>query len=188
MGIKFYAIFGNHDYGQPDSPAAEILYAEKSPDWRFPSAYYTFTAGAVQFFALDTVNLSEAELMWLDGELARSTAAWKVVYGHYHIFSATRGDNKELIEKLLPILEKNKVEVYLNGHDHNLQELKPEAGVHFFVSGGGGAGLYNLNPYERSLFKQKMNGFTVIEAEAKRFKLSFIGADGQELHSSTLEK
>jgi tartrate-resistant acid phosphatase type 5 len=188
LGIKFYPTFGNHDYGQADSPAAEILHSDKSRDWRFPAPYYTFTAGPVQFFAIDTINLGEAELLWLDQELSKSTARWKIVYGRYHIYSATRGDNKELIEKLLPILKKKHVDLYLNGHDHNLQEVKPEGGVHFFVSGGGGAVLYDLKPYDRSIFKQKVNGFTVLEADAKHFKISFVGTDGKELYSRTLEK
>jgi tartrate-resistant acid phosphatase type 5 len=93
MGIKFYATLGNHDWGGADSPAAEILYTQKSPDWRLPSPYYTFTAGPVQFFAFDTPQMDETELKWLDEQLAKSTAQWKVVYGHYHIYSATRGDN-----------------------------------------------------------------------------------------------
>jgi len=188
LGIKFYPTFGNHDYGQPDSPAAEILYSDKSPDWRFPAPYYTFTAGPVQFFAVDNINLTEAELLWLDQELGKASAVWKVVYAHYHIYSATRGDNKELIEKLLPILTKNHVDIYLNGHDHNLQEVKPEGGVHFFVSGGGGAGLYDLRPYDRSVFKQKVNGFTVLEADAKHFKIGFVGMDGKEIYQNTLVK
>jgi len=188
LGIKFYATLGNHDWSSADSPAAEILYTDKSPSWRMPAPYYTFTAGPVQFFAFDTQEDSEAEREWLDSELSKSTARWKVVYGHYHIFSATRGDNKELIEKLLPVLEKNHVDIYLNGHDHNLQELKPEGGVHFFVSGGGGAGLYNLNTYDRSIYKQKVNGFTVLEAGGDYFKISFIGTDGNELHQVTLTK
>jgi tartrate-resistant acid phosphatase type 5 len=188
LGIKFYATLGNHDYGQPDSPAAEILYSTKSSDWVMPSPYYAFTAGPVEFFAIDTMSLSGVELLWLDRELQKSKARWKIVYGHYHIYSATRGDNKELIEKVLPILVKDHVDVYLNGHDHNLQALRPEGGVHFFVSGGGGAGLYDLNPYDRSSYKQKVNGFTVIEADSKHFKISFIGSDGKELHSDTLEK
>lgn len=189
MEIKFYATLGNHDwYGIKDSPAAEILYSEKSPDWRMPSPYYTFTAGPVQFFAFDTVEVNEAELEWLDRELQKSTAHWKVVYGHYHIYSATRGDNKELIERLLPVLEKNHVDVYLNGHDHNLQELKPEGGVHFFVSGGGGAGLYNLNPYDRSVYKEEVNGFTVLDADSDHFEISFIGTDGKVLHQTSLSK
>ncbi|MPZ21478.1 MAG: hypothetical protein GEV06_26850 [Luteitalea sp.] len=78
---------------QVGSPLSEILYSEKSESWHFPARYYSFTAGAAQFFQLDTVDLSERELRWLDEELAKSTAPWKVVYGHYQIYSATRGDN-----------------------------------------------------------------------------------------------
>ncbi|MCA1606379.1 MAG: metallophosphoesterase, partial [Acidobacteria bacterium] len=51
LGIKFYATLGNHDWGLADSPAAEILYSERSSSWRMPAPYYTFTAGPVQFFA-----------------------------------------------------------------------------------------------------------------------------------------
>jgi tartrate-resistant acid phosphatase type 5 len=186
LGIKFYASLGNHDYGQPDSPAAEILYSGRSPDWRMPSPYYTFTAGPVQFFAIDTVDLSDAELQWLNSQLAKSQARWKVVYGHYPIYSAT-GEDQQLVERLLPVLN-GRADVYLCGHHHNLQELKPEGGVHFFVSGGGGAALYGLNQYDRSIFKQRINGFTVLEADRDHFKVIFIGADGKELHSSTLSK
>jgi DNA repair exonuclease SbcCD nuclease subunit len=188
MGIKFYATLGNHDWASSDSPAAEILYSDKSPDWRLPAPYYTFTAGPVQFFAFDTVELNEAELQWLDAELAKSTARWKVVYGHYHIFSATRLDNQVLIDKLLPVLEKHHVDVYLNGHDHNLQELKPIGSLHFFVSGGGGAELYDFNPYDRSVYKRKANGFTVLEADQNYIKVSFVGIDGRELYHEVLSK
>ena len=183
-----YAVLGNHDWSGPDSPAAEVLYSARSQSWHMPSPYYTFTAGSVQFFAFDTPAVDEAELKWLDEELAKSPARWKVVYGHYHIYSATRGDNKELIARLMPILKKDHVDVYLNGHDHNLQELKPEGGVHFFVSGGGGAGLYEMNPYDRSIFRQKTNGFTIIEADGKTLAISFVGTDGSELYRRTLTK
>ena len=188
MHIPFYAVLGNHDWGGSDSPAAEILYSAESPSWHMPSPYYTFTAGPVQFFAFDTPAVDEAELKWLDEELTKSTAPWKVVFGHYHIYSATRGDNKELIARLLPILKKNHVDVYLNGHDHNLQELKPEGSVHFFVSGGGGAGLYEMNPYDRSVFRQKVNGFTVLEADNTTLAICFVGTDGSELYRRTLTK
>jgi tartrate-resistant acid phosphatase type 5 len=54
LKIQFYASLGNHDWNQPNSPAAEILFSQRSPSWRMPAAYYTFEAGPVQFFALDT--------------------------------------------------------------------------------------------------------------------------------------
>lgn len=191
MGIKFYAVLGNHDWFA-DSPAAEILYTAKSPTWRMPAMYYTFTAGPVQFFAFDTSMMDSTELEWLDDALSKSTAQWKVVYGHYHIFSAGFGgglsNNTELILRLLPILEKHHVGIYLCGHIHNLQEVKPVEGVHFFVSGGGGATLMNVNPYDRSAYEQKINGFTVLEADEHHFKVSFIGIDGKELYQDTLTK
>ena len=60
--------------------------------------------------------------------------------------------------------------------------------MHFFGSGGGGAGLYDLNPYDKSVFNQKVNGFTVLEADSKHFKVSFVRSDGKEIHQNTLVK
>lgn len=194
MGIKFYATLGNHDYGRADSPAAEVLYSQKSDSWRMPATYYTFTAGPVQFFAIDTIELSDTvmfnkEAAWLDAEIAKSKSPWKVVYGHYQIYSATRGDEQNLIQRVLPIL-RNRVDVYLCGHDHNLQELNPEGGVHFFVSGAGGAGLYPFNypNYTHSAFKDRAHGFTILEANSKQLTFRLVGVDGEDLHTSTINK
>lgn len=194
MGIKFYATLGNHDYGRADSPAAEILYSQKSDSWRMPATYYTYTAGPVQFFAIDTIELSDTvlfnkEAAWLDAEIAKSKSPWKVVYGHYQIYSATRGDEQNLIQRLLPVL-RNRVDVYLCGHDHNLQELNPEGGVHFFVSGAGGAGLYPFDypNYPHSAFKERAHGFTILEANDKQLTFRIVGVNGEDLHTSTINK
>lgn len=195
LGIPFYATLGNHDYMRPDGPAAEIVHAQYSHSWRMPANYYTYTAGPVQFFAIDTIELSDSalpnkEIAWLNAELAKSKAKWKVVYGHYQIYSATRGDEQNLIQRLLPVL-RDRADVYLCGHDHNLQELKPEAGVHFFVSGGGGAGVYPFrqpNYAHNDQFKDMDYGFTILDASDSELKMTFIGLNGQELYSSVIHK
>jgi len=188
LKIKIYATLGNHDWGLSDSPAAEILYSSNSPSWRMPAPYYTFTAGLIQFFALDTNEVSEAQLMWLDGELKKSTAKWKLVYGHHPIYSdGEHGDSRFLIQKLLPVL-KNRVDIYLVGHDHILNHIKPEAGVQFFVSGGGGAGVYKVKPGERTLFAQSINGFSVIEADSASLTVRFVAADSKQLYEYTMKK
>jgi tartrate-resistant acid phosphatase type 5 len=188
LKIKVYVSLGNHDWVLSDSPAAEILYSANSPSWRMPSPYYTFTAGPVQFFALDTNEVSEAQLMWLDGELKKSTAKWKIVYGHHPIYSdGEHGDSRVLIQKLLPLL-KNRVDVYLVGHDHILNHIKPEAGVQFFVSGGGGAGVYKVKPGDRTLFAQSVYGFAVVEADSGSLTVRYIGADSKQLYEYTLRK
>src|SRR5262249_26164386 len=153
-----------------DSPAAQVLYTQRSTTWRMPAPYYTYRAGPVQFFALDTNTLQTAEkqLQWLDEALAASRAPWKIVYGHHPIYtSGAYEDGPVLIAKLLPLL-RHRADVYVAGHDHNMQALQPEAGVHFFVSGGGGAALYNVQPDTRTVFASRTNGFTVLEATATR--------------------
>jgi len=62
MQIPGFASLGNHDWVLADSPAAEILRSTKSDRWRMPAGRYSFVAGPVQFFALDTNLVTRAEL------------------------------------------------------------------------------------------------------------------------------
>ena len=190
LGIPFYASLGNHDWGHPDSPAAEILYSGLTPTWRMPAAYYTFTAGPVQFFALDTqsVALAQKQREWLDRELTNSQARWKVVYGHHPIYSdGNYEDRPDLIASLLPILA-NRVDAYICGHDHNLQALQAQRGVRFYVAGGGGANLYDVTRSPRSLFVSRANGFAVLEADATRLVVKLVDATGKVVYEEPITK
>lgn len=187
LKIPFYATFGNHDWGQPNSPAAEIVFSQRSPSWRMPAAYYTFTAGDAQFFALDTDVISEKQLRWLDGALAASTARWKIVYGHHPIYSAgAHEDNNVKIEQLLPVL-RGRVDIYLAGHDHDMQHLKPEGRLHFFVAGTGGQ-LRTIQPGPRSLFAKSARGFAVLEILPTSLAVAFVDVQGQELYRYEIDK
>jgi tartrate-resistant acid phosphatase type 5 len=188
LGIRFYAVMGNHDWKLPDSPAAEILHADANDGWSMPSPYYTFRAGPSQFFALDTNDVSEAQLAWLDHELGQSTARWKIVFGHHPIYSAGHhGDTRRLIVKLLPLL-RNRADVYLCGHDHDLQHLQEDSGVHFFVAGGGGAETRPLHSDSRTIFGEAAHGFAILEADENTLTVQFVGADSTVLHTSTIRK
>jgi tartrate-resistant acid phosphatase type 5 len=190
LGITFFAALGNHDWGHPDSPAAEVLYSGRTPTWRMPAAYYTFTAGPVQFFALDTqsVALAQKQREWLDRELGKSQARWKVVYGHHPIYSVGNyEDRPDLIASVLPILV-DRADVYIAGHDHNLQVLPTQRGVHFFIAGGGGAGLYEVKPDEKTIFASRANGFAVLEADASRLTVRLVDTTGQAVYEEVITK
>jgi tartrate-resistant acid phosphatase type 5 len=187
LGIQFYATLGNHDYGFPQSPEAEVLYSKKSPSWRMPATRYTYTAGWVQFFATDSQKMTPDQLEWLQKELASSTARWKVVYGHHTIYShGYHGNTPELIRDLLPLI-KDRVDIYLSGHDHDMQHLRPEGNLHFFVSGSGGK-LRRIRPGPRSLFAMSARGFAVLEANAESVKMTFVSTTLQPLYEYTLKK
>lgn len=188
LGIRFYASLGNHDHYDPASPIAEALYSQVSKSWCSPGAYYTYTAGPVQFFVLDTDSMVRGlkasnyapfnqQKKWLEEQLKASKAVWKVVYGHHPIYSTGQHQSEcTLVGKLLPLL-KDRVDVYIAGHEHDMQYLKPEGGVHFFVSGAGGAETRKLGPDpegRRIWGVGKTYGFTVLEAEAKALTVSFV--------------
>ncbi len=188
LKLKFYVTYGNHDWGSPDSPISEILFSQQSKSWVMPAPYYTYTAGPIQFFALDTNEMSEKQLQWLNNAISTSTAQWKVVYGHHPIYSGgAHSDNKTLIAQLLPIL-KNRVDIFLAGHDHDLQHLKAEDGVQFFVNGGGGAAIRKSEPGPRTLFAKGAYGFATIEADLQNLTVKYFDTNLVELYKYTLAK
>jgi hypothetical protein len=169
------------------SPEAQILYSKKSPSWRMPATQYTYTAGPVQFFAIDTPVMTDHQLEWLQKELDSSKSFWKVVYGHHPIYShGDHGDNRSLIGMLLPVL-KGRADIYLAGHDHDMQHLKPEGGLHFFVSGTGGK-IRGIRRGPRSLFAQSALGFAVLEANGASLKITFIEDSLKPLYEYMLKK
>ncbi|HVR97850.1 MAG TPA: metallophosphoesterase [Thermoanaerobaculia bacterium] len=198
LGIRVYATLGNHDYLDTASPAAEIARSSRSRTWCLPRPSYTFVAGPVQFFAVDTDPIEKGlasvprELDWLKNALAASTAPWKLVYGHHPVYTngdhgGQRGFLPELKDQLLPVLQDEKVDVYLAGHDHDLQALKPDGGVWFFVSGGGGQDTRPLRTAKCRQWAESMHGFTVLEADEETLTMSFFNADGEPVQGGRVE-
>ncbi len=191
LGIVFYPSLGNHEWYSDDGAAAEIEYS--SPTWKFPAPYYTFTAGPVQFFAVDTTEISEAEALWLDRAIASSTARWKVVFGHHPIFApekdAKAGRYMVYMQARLWPLIRGRVDAYLCGHQHAMAQMEPREGVHFFMSGGGGAPLVKVaKKAPGALFAESTFGFLTLEADPARMKVSIFDTDGKPFASETITK
>ena len=199
LGIRIYAVLGNHDYRDPASPKAEMARSQLSRTWCLPRLYYTFRAGPVQLFALNTEPIARGDasaaeqLSWLDGALAASRAPWKVVYGHYPVYTngehgGDQGVIPPLRQRVLPILRKHRVDVYLAGHDHDLEVLKPDGGVLFLIAGGGGRSVRPLESAACRDWAASRFGFTVLEAGEKDLAATFYGTGGAPLHEVRLRK
>lgn len=165
LGLPFYAILGNHDY--LGSVKAQLDYSSFNNEtiWKMPFRYYdkVFQKGdeSVHVFFLDTFTISIDEsracsvamgmidfdllygvkdteqYRWLENKLKNSMSTWKVVVGHYPIFSnGHHGNTPELVSDLLPLLKKYDVDFYISGHDHDLEFIRRE-NMNFIVSGTG---------------------------------------------------
>jgi hypothetical protein len=178
MGIPFYVSLGNHDWGEPAGPLGEYVYGLTSKSWRLPAFYYTYTAGSAQLFAINTNALTERQLTWLRTELARSTAKWKIVYGHFPVYEQTDYTVEPQRRLLLPILKQYKVDVYLAGHHHTMQHWQMD-GIDYVVTGAGGAMNYDLGDTTRAnparKFVASRPGFADVEVSDGSLTVRFVG-------------
>jgi len=191
LGITFYPSLGNHEWYSDDGAAAEIAY--RSPSWVFPSPYYTFTAGPVQFFVVDTTEISEEQVVWLDKAVGSSKTRWKVVYGHHPIFAPERNAKagaymRYMQERLWPVI-RGRVDAYLCGHQHAMAHMDARDGVRFFMSGGGGAPLGKVARHDPGTrFAESTFGFLTLEADEAAMTIRIYDTDGKPFDSDTVTK
>ncbi|CAI6010195.1 unnamed protein product [Closterium sp. NIES-65] len=149
----------------------------------------------VDWRGLNTGNWSrqeEAQLQELEGWLSNSQARWKVVGAHHPVFSyGKHGDQPEMVERIKPLLEKYGVDVYINGHDHNMQHIKKdESPVHYFTVGGGSKAWRGdappVAPGLRFFFPGQ--GFSSLEVSRNSLTVNFYGVFGELMYSTTLNK
>ena len=176
QGVKFHACLGNHDIrtanGEP-----QVAY----PGFNMQGRFYTFRRDPVQFFALDTNHNADwqTQLVWLEQELSRSDAAWKVVFGHHPIYSSGRyGSNQIFIKDITPIFQKYGVQLYINGHDHNYERTRPIRGVTYLICGAG-AGLRSVGNSPWTEYSARKLSFAAYDVYSDRMEISGIGTDNR---------
>ena len=176
QGVKFQACLGNHDIGT-DNGDPQVRYS----GFNMQGRYYTFRRGDVQFFALDTNNNADwkTQLPWLEQELSRSDAPWKIVFGHHQIYSSGHyGLNQAFIQDLTPLFQKYRVQVYINGHDHHYERSQSIKGTTYLICGAG-AGTRPVGRSEWTAYSAERLSFAAYEVYSDRIIISGIGTDNQ---------
>jgi hypothetical protein len=86
----------------------------------------------------------------------------------------------------MPVFQATQVDLYICGHDHDLEHLR-KGGVEFIICGGGGAHL--RKPRRRdpaSVFAVAKNAFLDLKIDADRLTARFLNADLQTLEDPPL--
>ena len=202
VDVPFFAVFGNHDYGPliAGSKQAQLDYAALDSQrygdgarFTMPSAYYVVHAGPIDVFALDTMDLSQRQASAMRQATRESKARFRVAFGHHPRLTSGRHRWRSRMEGyagLYPLLDSVvcDVDLYIAGHDHNLEFIEP--GHHpdcsrpaFATSGAGSMPRRSYAEAERGqlYFNDEQVGAAVIEATTDQLRLSFIDGDANTL-------
>ncbi|PAY21374.1 hypothetical protein CKO51_01995 [Rhodopirellula sp. SM50] len=165
--FPFYVCLGNHDYGGDVN--AQVRYTEKSDRWTMPDNHYSVRHligdVAIDLFVIDTYLIAnpnrqgKEELDWLDHQLTQSDAGFKIVIGHHPAISGGKHGAYPAITETLPaLLREHAVDLYLSGHDHDLQLNDSGQGWLQIVSGSGSK-LRSTTWTDQTIFAKAAPGF-----------------------------
>ena len=207
----WYVALGNHDYH--GEPQAQLDYALTHPRWNMPARYYKLPGARLGFagvdvFCIDTSPLltefterkvrrsglpvdqqnAAAQLEWLDQGLAASTAPWKLVFGHHTIRSggSGHGDTPEMVEKVLPILQRRGVQAYICGHDHDLQHIVRD-GMNYILTGAGSE-VRPVREVDGTRFCAAVSGFSAFHLNTEALTVEFLDYNGVSLYRTAISR
>lgn len=210
--IDWYAVLGNHEYR--GNTQAVLDYTDISRRWNVTERYYTQSAKVSKginclFVFIDTTPLiskyrkstttypdailqdEQQQLQWIDSVLVNATEQWKIVIGHHPIFAETGksvDEREELQQKLAPILEKNKVDVYFCGHIHNFQHIRPKKHQVEYVVNSSASLSRPVKPIEETLFCSPDAGFTVCNIDQEKLTFFFVNSQGEIIYQHPISK
>jgi len=202
LAVPFYACLGNHDhYG---TAQAQVDYSRRpGTRWRMPAAYYSFVEEAkgrkVRFLALDTQPMYLAktadgireQLDWVEAELGKPGADWKIVFGHHPLLgNGPHGKAQEPLSLLVPVFEKHAVDLYFAGHDHLLEWIGPVNGVTYVISGGGGGSdnPFSMTWRDDTVFAHTGGGLCLARCTGDGLEVSLRDSEGKVLFARTLAR
>ena len=97
-----------------------------------------------------------------------------------------QGENPRMTA-LEPMFEKYRVSAGFFGHDHNYQHYLKN-GVHYFITGGGGAPLYDVDtpPKDITIKAVSTESFVLVNVDGKKARVEAVRPNGERLDVAEL--
>ena len=211
--IPWYVVSGNHEYN--GSVQAILDYSDVSERWNAPARYFSFTKkignsdDECLFIFIDTAPLIDkyryeephsdaseqdmaAQLNWLERELSSSTVKWKIVIGHHPVYAKTTkelSERTDMQERVGTLLEKYGADMYICGHIHNFQHIKPEGGkVHYVVNSSASQSrpVHEIDEVEGMIFGNPDPGYSVFTVSPDSVRFFFVNHKGETVYRSAV--
>jgi 3',5'-cyclic AMP phosphodiesterase CpdA len=181
-----WVTLGNHDV-RAGHGAAQLRHLG------LPDLPYAKELPGVQLLFVDGNRPDQAQAEWLEARLSEPGPRFRVVVFHQPAWSCSNHDSDEDVGRTwVPVFERHRVALVLNGHDHNYQRFVSEQGVTYVVTGGGGKGLYRLDRCPAGTPRRAVgafrNHFTAVEVRARSLTVTAVAAGGFVLDRAVIER
>jgi 3',5'-cyclic AMP phosphodiesterase CpdA len=143
---------GNHEYRKDGAGSshvtphwhAQFTLPENGPKGLEEYAYHTDYQG-LRMISLASNEKTEEQTAWLEKVLSDNPNKWTIVTFHHPIFSPAQGRSQNKLRAAwMPLFEKYKVDLVLNGHDHTYGRTGVE-GATVYLTSVSGAKMYELS-------------------------------------------
>lgn len=192
--VCIYPCLGNHDWNKVEGRAFFHVFdlPENGPAGVQPQRNYWFDFGDVRFVCFDSNDTLESIQTriapWLQATLESAPTRWKIVVFHHAIY--TNGNHSAkgaLLQNIVPVLDKCKVDVVFSGHNHMYERSKPlrsgrpvdgSDGTVYITTGAGGCELYEPHrpkPAHQAAGDYTQHSFTVVDVTPESLSLRQIG-------------
>lgn len=209
----FWPTIGNHEEDDGEVPIYERLFVLPEDEH-----YYAFTYGNARFVVVDghvevepwflcLLQLkvfddcfTAAQEAWVRQELAAARQDPAIdhtfVVTHVGPYSSKGGrTGSAQMRWLMPAFLDGQVTLVVSGHDHYYQHGLSENGIHYVVSGGGGAPLYevgagllNLLIPHQPITSESVHHYVVVDVDGETVTVTARRLDGAVLEQFVVEE
>lgn len=183
---RFFPSLGNHDWATTGAQPYLDYFTLPNNE-----RYYDVVWGPVHLFAIDSdpnepdgVTSISVQAGWLQGELAASTACWKLVYMHHPPYSSgsTHGSSTWMQWPY----QSWGASVVLAGHDHDYERII-QGGFPYFINGLGGRSIYSFGtPVSGSQVRYNGDyGAMLVDADEAGITFQFMSRTGTLIDTYT---
>jgi calcineurin-like phosphoesterase family protein len=181
-----WATLGNHDVVAGHG-------AEQLRHLGLPDLPYTRSLPGLQLLFLDANRVDGAQAAWLDTRLGEPGPGLRTVVFHQPAWSCSRHDSSREVDRLwVPVIERHRVPLVLNGHDHNYQRFVSGGGVTYVVTGGGGRPLYPVDACAAGaperVAKQVRHHFTAVEVRDGSLAVTAVAVDDTVIDRTVIRR
>ena len=187
----FFPALGNHE--RDAANYFDLLNAKPFYSFNWGSAHFTVIDSDIENAGTTPAQRDafwQEQTRWLEDDLRGAEKAdFRFLFAHHPPMTAVRrrqGNNPQMTA-LEPMFEKFRLSAGFFGHDHNYQHYL-KGGVHYFVTGGGGAPLYDVDTPPPGMTKKvaSTENFVMVQVNGNSAHIEARTPDGLVLEVTDL--